>query len=384
MIGKDDFLLNQKIYYLNNGSFGACPKIVFEKYQEWQKNLEFQPVDYFVNDLIPRLKKSRDMVGKFINTDGDNLILVPNATHATNIILRSINLKANDEIIIHNHEYGATLNTLEFMQNEIGFKIRKIQFALPLPNTKKIIDEIISKINKNTKAILSSHISSKTAQIFPVKDICLLAKKNNILSIIDAAHSIGQFDNLDIQSIDPDFFYSNLHKWLFAPKVTAFMYVKKEIQSLVKPLVIGWGWGSEIDMRSGNNFVDSNQYYGTNDFSSALTIPSAIKFYNDNNILQKKKECHSLIKYFIKEAIKITGKKDLYNDSDKYLMMGVIELPKNKYNSNELKDILYRKFSIEIPIIEWENKLLMRLSMQVYNNKKDVDYLLDILSKIYT
>jgi len=386
LISKNNFLLNKDITFLNHGSFGACPKIVFDKYLEWQRVLEFQPVDYFVKDLIPRLKKSRDSVGEFINAKrtGEDLLLVTNATHATNIVIKSLDLKPSDEIIIHNHEYGATLNALEFWQKEIGFKINKIHFELPLPKTNEIIDRINKVITKNTKVIFSSHISSKTAQIFPVNEICKFARENGIISVIDAAHSIGQFDNLDIQDIDPDFYYSNLHKWLFAPKVAAFLYVKKEIQSLVKPLIIGWGWGSEINMRTGNDFIDSNQYFGTNDFSAALTIPEAIKFYKDNNILEKKKECHNLVKYFISETIKITGKDNLYSSSDNYFMMAIVELPKvEKFTSLELKNILLEKYSIEIPIIEWEDKLFMRISIQVYNTKDEVDYLLGVLKELF-
>ncbi len=385
MINKDKFLLNKDITFLNHGSFGACPKIVFDKYHEWQRILEFQPVDYFIKDLIPRFKVSRDSVGEFINAkNGDDLLLVTNATHATNIVLKSLHLKLNDEIIIHNHEYGATLNAIEFFQKEIGFKIKMIKLELPLPSTEEIINRINNVITKNTKVIFSSHISSKTAQIFPAKEICKLARENDIVSVIDAAHSIGQFNNLDIQDIDPDFYYSNLHKWLFAPKVTAFLYVRKEIQSIVKPLIVGWGWGSENNMRTGNDFIDSNQYFGTNDFSAAFTIPEAIKFYKDNNIIEKKKECHNLIEYFISEAIKITGKDDLYSSSDNFLMMAIIELPKvEKFTSLELKNILLEKYSIEIPILEWEDKLLMRISIQVYNTKGEVDYLLGVLKELF-
>ena len=383
MITKDDFFLNPEICFLNNGSFGACPKVVFSKYQEWQRVVEFQPVDFYVRDLLPELKKARDILGAFIKTEGDNLILTHNATFATNMSIRSLDLTAEDEVIITNHEYGACLNAWEFWQREKGFKIRIAEFNLPFPETDEIIEQFSSLINENTKVIFFSHITSRTAQIFPAKEICALARKNNIISIVDAAHAIGQYENLDISDIDPDFYYSNIHKWLFAPKGTAFIYTRKNLQNLVQPLVTGWGWGEERVVGSGNDYINSNQYYGTNDLSSYLTIPAAISFYKENNLYQKKQDCHDLIEYFLSEVVKITGKQSLYTDSSKYLMMAVFEVPK-KYTSAELIALLHDKYLIEIPVLEWQDKLMLRISIQIYNTRKEVDYLLETLKKIYS
>ncbi|MDO9576738.1 MAG: aminotransferase class V-fold PLP-dependent enzyme [Candidatus Cloacimonadales bacterium] len=381
MIKKSDFLLNQEIIFFNNGSYGACPKTVFNKYQEWQRIIEFQPVEFFQKTLLPELKRSRQAIGDFINCQPNDLILVRNATYATNIVIRSLDLKKGDEVLVTNHEYGACLNAWEFWKKEKGFKLKEIKIELPLPDTTEIIRRIKSCLNPKTKVIFFSHISSKTAQLFPAEEICKLARENNIISIIDGAHSIGQCP-LNIKEIDPDFYFSNIHKWLFAPKGTAFLYTRKELQSKVKPLITGWGWGPERELPSGSDYIDSNQFYGTADLSSFLTVEVSINFYKENKIEDLKKNCHELVEYFCREADKITVKKTLYNHFPDCLMMAVIEVP-TKYSVIELKELLYEKYRIEVPVIEWEGKLLIRISIQVFNTKDEVDYFLKVLKEIF-
>ncbi|MBN2829115.1 MAG: aminotransferase class V-fold PLP-dependent enzyme [Candidatus Cloacimonetes bacterium] len=381
MVTKDDFLLNKDIFFFNNGSYGACPKVVFDKYQEWQRITEFQPVKFFQKDLIPALQYSRKLIGEFINADYDDLILIRNATFATNIIIHSLDLTPDDEVILTNHEYGACRNAWEFWQQEKGFTIRDIEFDLPIPSPESIINEFEKIVTKNTKVIFFSQISSLTAQLFPAKQICGFAREHGIISIVDGAHSVGQFP-LNIQELDPDFLFSNIHKWLYAPKGTAFLYTRKNLQYKVKPLITGWGWGSKRELPSGSDYVDTNQFYGTNDFSSFLTIPDAIAFYRDNNVLELKRECNALLQYFIEESTKITGKQSLYSKLPDCLMMAVIEIP-DKYETLELKVILLNQYKIEIPVLEWGNRKLIRISIQIFNKKSEVDYFLSMLKQLF-
>jgi isopenicillin-N epimerase len=211
MVNKQDFLLNEKIIFLNNGSYGACPKKVFESYQAWQKKMEFQPVEFFQKKLLPELQKARDLLGKFVGTAGNDLILITNATYAVNLIIRSLDLTANDEVLVTNHEYGACLNAWHFWQQEKGFKITTIEIDLPLPGDIDLIKYFESSITARTKVIFFSHISSPTAQLFPAEKICSLAREKGIISVVDGAHAIGQIP-LDLSEIGADFYFSNLHK----------------------------------------------------------------------------------------------------------------------------------------------------------------------------
>lgn len=369
------------MFFLNHGSFGACPKVIFEEYQTWQRKIEFQPVEFFTKTLIPELNKARQILADFVFTDAENLLLVRNATYAANIVIRSLDLKKNDEIVLTNHEYGACRNAWDFWQKEKGFTLQIWQIDLPLPSHEELLSQLDKLLTQNTKAVFFSHISSFTAQCFPAAEICRHLKNKGILSIVDGAHTVGQLD-INLAEIEADFYFSNLHKWLFAPKGTAFLYTNPQYHSLIKPLITGWGWGSMSDMRWGSDYIDSNQFYGTADYSSFLCIPAAINFFKANNISELRSNCIDLVSYFLQESLSITGKSSLYSENQQNIQMGVIEVPA-KYPAKILKAKLYQEYKIEIPVIEWENRLLIRISVQVYNTVNEIEYLLDVLWKIF-
>ncbi len=381
MLNKQNFLLNEKVLFLNNGSYGACPREVFKVYQEWQRIIEFQPVEFYQKTLIPALQRSRDLVGNIVNTAGENLILISNATYAVNLVIRSLDLSEEDEVLVTSHEYGACLNAWQFWQQEKGFRIRIVDIDLPLPKKTDLIKLFEAKITSATKVIFFSHITSFTAQLFPAEEICALARKHGIISVVDGAHAIGQIP-LDLQKIKADFYFSNLHKWFFSPKGTAFLYTQPALQKIIKPLITGWGWGKNRELPSGSEYVDSNQFYGTADLSSFLTIPSAVEFYEVNNIATEKQRCNFLVKYFLQEMNKFTAMNSLYTIHPEELMMGVVEIPR-KFAKLELKELLYHEFKIEVPVIEWSGKLLIRISVQIYNSKEDVDHFLAVLKELF-
>lgn len=378
---ENEFLLNPDITFLNNGSFGSCPKVVFAEYQRWQRVLEFQPVDFFANELFPNLLKNRDALAKFIHCDSEDLILTTNATYAVNTIIRSLDLKQGDEVLTTNHEYGACINAWKFWAQEKGFKLKYVDLELPFEDETSLVKGFEETITSNTKVMFFSEITSQTAQLLPAKELCKLARKNEIISVVDAAHAVGQL-NISLKEKNPDFYFSNIHKWLYAPKGTAFLYTRKNMQTLVKPLITGWGWQQMSDFSSGNSYVDANQYYGTADLSSYLTIIKALEFYKANQVEILKKKCNDLLKETLIQAESITGLSSLYSNFPEDLQLGVFELPA-KYKSSELKKILYEKYKIEIPVINWSEKILVRISVQIYNNKEDLKELLKALKKLF-
>ncbi|MCB0011510.1 MAG: aminotransferase class V-fold PLP-dependent enzyme, partial [Anaerolineales bacterium] len=127
---RDLFQLDPTVTFLNQGSFGATPKAVMAVYQEWQNILEQQPVAYF-RAIDERLATARAALGNFLNTDGDNLVYVPNATFGVNIVGQGMGLKAGDEILTTNHEYGACLNVFRFLEGKIGIKVVEAPVSLP-------------------------------------------------------------------------------------------------------------------------------------------------------------------------------------------------------------------------------------------------------------
>ena len=224
-------------------------------------------------------------------------------------------------------------------------------------------------------------ITSSTALIFPVKEICELAKSHNILSFIDGAHAPAQIP-LNINEIDPDFYAGACHKWMCSPKGVAFLYTKKYLQDGIDPLIISHGFGKTpkgSKLYSGSNYLNYHQWQGTRDFSNVLTVPKLIQFLNDNDWVNVANNCHNLALYARNEISNLLDTQPISNDE--YIGQ-MTSIPIDTDNPEKLKAELSENYKIEVPITSWNNKHLIRISIQAYNTKEDVHKLIDALHEI--
>ena len=374
---KDYFLLDPDVIFLNHGSFGATPKPVIEAYQSWQLRLERQPVLFLGRELDGLLRESRIVLGGYFNSDADDLVYIPNATHGVNIIAHSLGLKPGDEILTTDHEYGACDYTWDFVCGKTGTKYIHQPIPLPVHSEEEIVNQFWLGVTPLTKAIYLSHITSPTALRLPVEQICKRAKEAGILTIVDAAHSPGQIP-VDLQALDADIIFGNCHKWLLNVKGSAFLYVRRELQHLIEPLIVSWGYNPTPETTTGSRFIDLLQWTGTKDPTAALTVPTAIQFMQEHNWNEVRGECHMILRQAIGRICDLTDMPPLYPlDSDFYSQMGIAPLPPS--NLAVLKRLLYDEYKIEIPLIQWQDRQFVRISVQGYNTQEDIDALLNAL-----
>ena len=375
---KDLYLLNPEITFLNHGSFGACPKPVFEEYQRWQHKLEQQPVEFMARDIYDYLKEARDSLGKFVGCSGDDLVYVTNPTTAVNTIIRSLDFGPGDEILTTDQEYGALIRTWNQYADKRGFNLVEHVTQFPMTTHEDFVNKFWSDVNEKTKVIFISQITSATGVILPAEEICRRAKAEGIMTIIDGAHVPAHIP-LNISEMDPDVYVGACHKWLSAPKGSSFMYVKNSLQENVNPLIISWG--SEVDP-SPSPFIYENQYQGTWDPSAFLTVPSAIQFQIDNDWESVKKRCRNLTQETRDRVYDIIKTEPICPNNDEWLgQMSSIII--NIENGLEFKWMLLDKYKIEMPIYQWKDKILFRISFNAYNDEKDADRLIEVLEEMF-
>lgn len=373
---KDLFLLDPSIVFLNHGSFGATPKPVFEVYQRWQRELENQPVEFLDRRAPGLLEEARTRLAEYLGTKRDNLVFISNATTGGNIVARSLNIGPGDEVLATDHEYGALDRTWWYLSEKRGFKYINYKLPFPLTSPSDVADAFWRGVNPNTKVIFISHITSPTGVILPVPDICKRARQAGILTIVDGAHAPGQIQ-LNIDQIGSDFYTGNLHKWLCAPKGSAFLYTRPEKQYLIEPLVISWGYLNPSPGKS--PYVDLLQWTGTRDISPYLAVPTAIDFEASHDWDQVRSNCHILAKETSIEINRLTGLPAIHNGDDNWFgQMASILLPE-RIDILKLKSLLYEKYKIEIPLFDWNGYKIIRVSFQGYNTTDDMELLIKAL-----
>lgn len=369
------FLLDPSVTFLNHGSFGATPRPVFREYQRWQRLLEFQPVEFLGRRGPGLMAQARAALGAYLHAGADDLVFTQNVTIAVNIVARSLELGPGDEVLATDHEYGACERIWRFLAGERGFHFVTKPITLPLTTADAFVDALWQGVTPRTRLIFLSHVTSPTALILPVAEVCRRARAAGILTLIDGAHGPGQLP-LDLAGLGADFYGGNLHKWLCAPKGAGFLYARPEVQDLLKPLVVSWGY--EAEKPGPSRFIDHHEWWGTRDLAAFLSVPAAIEFQDRHDWEGVRAACHELARRAQEGVVRLTGLPPLHPDHNWYAQMTTAPLPAET-DLDRLKVALYDEYRIEVPLTERNGMKLIRISLQGYNAPGDVRRLIEVL-----
>jgi len=375
---KQQFLLRDDITYLNFGSFGACPKPVFEKYQQFQLELEQEPVQFITVNGLKYLETAREALGTYLHCHKDDLVYVTNPSYAVNAVAKSFDLKAGDEILTTNLEYGACDKAWEYYCKQTGAVYVKQHITLPIQSKEEFVAEFFKGVSNNTKLVFISHITSTTGLRLPVEEICAAAKEKGILTFVDGAHAPGQIP-LNLMDSPFDMYTGACHKWMMTPKGSSFLYVKKELQHMVDPLVVSWGYDALFPSHS--TFLDYHQMNGSRDYSAFLTIPAAIQFMAEHDWPQVAADCRKLVQQNAAPFCELLDANPLAPINDDF----ILQLLSAEIKAPE-PEKLYRHFfgnyKIEIPVMRHGDKVYLRYSINAFNSQQDLDTLFAAIKEI--
>jgi isopenicillin-N epimerase len=376
---RQDFLLDPDVAFLNHGSFGACPQPVFERYQAWQRELERQPVEFLGRRQRDLLDDARAALAAYLGTEQNNVVYLPNVTTALNVVARSLPLEPGDEILTANHEYGALERTWTFVveQRQAVYKVQPL--PTPMSDPDEVVEAVWAGVTPKTRVLFLSHITSPTAVRLPIEPLIARAREAGIWTVVDGAHAPGQID-LDLPSLQVDFYGGNCHKWLSSPKGAGFLYARPEVQHLIQPLVVSWGWRPRDPWST--PFVDALQRQATHDISAYLSVPAAIEYLQAHDWVTVRGECHELVRMARAGMAELTGVEPLVADDPRWFaQMAVLPLPTG-VDVPRLKQRLYDEFRIEIPTAQWGQTGCLRVSVQGYNTRADIERLLEAVQRL--
>ena len=374
----DEFMVRRDIAFLNHGSYGACPRPVFETYQGWQRELERQPVEFLGRRVRGLLAEARVPLGEFVGTDPDNLIYMPNLTWGANAIARSLALEPGDEVLATDLEYGAVDRTWRYHCERRGACYINQPITLPVTTAEAFVAQLWAGVTERTRVISMSHITSGTALIFPVAEVCRRARAAGIMTVIDGAHAPGQID-LNLDDLGADFYIGNCHKWLCAPKGSAFLFARPARQELLEPFIISWGY--QADVPGPSLFLDHYERTGTSDPSAYLSVPAAIAFQRAHGWPRVRAACHLLAREARERIAALTGLPPIAPDSAEWwAQMCTCPLP--PVDAQRLKERLWDDYQVEIPVSSRQGQTSLRVSIQAYNRPEDIDRLLEGLTAL--
>lgn len=381
------FLLDPDVTFLNHGSFGACPRPVFEEYHRWQLKLERQPVAFLDPNrgLSGWLRDARAALAQVVGAQAQDLVGQTNATAALNIVAQSLDLKPGDEILTTDHEYAALEKTWAYVCRRSGAVVRVVKVPLPLTDAAQFTDTILAGMTDRTRVLFLSHITSATSLVFPIDAVVAEARARGIWSVIDGAHAPGHIP-LNLDALGADFYAGNCHKWMMAPKGAGFLHVRPEWQAMLNPLVISHGWTEDAKLAGvkgvfGNSpFIDGLEMQGTRDPSAFLTVPAALAFIAQHDWDRVAFACHQLVQSTVARVAALTGLPGFC--SAEFCAPQMASMPVPACDPLELQRSLLGRYGIEIPCFNWQDHTIVRVSAQGYNTQGQMDALLQALTEL--
>ncbi|KAL8947495.1 MAG: hypothetical protein Q9222_006232 [Ikaeria aurantiellina] len=278
---------------LNHGSFGTYPKSVKDCLRHFQDLSEKQPDAFFRYDLAGYIEDARGAIAQFLKVDVDECVFVPNATTGVNTVLRSLVFQEKDVIVYFSTVYGACEKTVEYIKETTPVDTAKVAITYPIDDNKLVAafrDKLrqLKKEGKRARVALFDTVSSLPGIKVPWDQLVEICKDEGVLSLVDGAHGVGHID-LRLEKVQPDFFVSNLHKWLYVPRGCAIFYVPKRNQHLIRSSLPTSHGYEPFPMEGqqklfnpipgrGSRFVNMFAFVGTADVGPYLCVPEAIEF----------------------------------------------------------------------------------------------------------
>ncbi len=388
---RDLWNLDPSFAFLNHGSYGATPKSIMEAQYKLRMHVETQPVRYYGREIDSLFDKARSALAAFLVADPEGLVYVPNATTGVNTVLRSLDFREGDEILVTDHVYNACNNAALYVSKKTGAKVVTVHIPFPVESPSVITERVLEAVTPRTRLVLIDHVTSPTALIYPVEEIIRELAPRGIEVLVDGAHAPGMLP-LDLTKLGATYYTGNLHKWVCAPKGSAFLWISEDARSKIRPLTISHGANST---RTDKSFLHLEfDWTGTDDYSAFLVIPQCLEFLASlypGGIPEHMRRNHEkavwAMQYLCSEFdAEAPCPEDMLGSMASVPCLPPLENPVISSGRvlDPVQERLFHDYRVEVPIVNWpmSGHRLVRVSAQAYNTEEDYHRLASALKQI--
>ncbi len=382
--------LDPAITMLNHGSFGACPEFVLQRQRELRSRMEARPVQFLVRGMQELLDASRVRLAELVGADPQDLVFVSNATAGVNSVLRSLEFREGDEILVTNHGYNACNNVARYVAERSSARVVVAEIAVPVESAEQVVASVLARVTERTRIAMLDHISSPSAVIFPIEELVRRLEERGVETLIDGAHAPGMIA-IDLRRIGATYYTGNCHKWLCAPRPAGFLHVRRDQQERIVPPVISHGYNRP---RAGySRFQDLFDWPGTLDPTAWICVGAAIEFLDGllpggmAALLQRNHEYAMAARsLFIAElAARPLCPPEMLGS------MAAVELgndpnpPTEPIDQHRLNRELFERFQIEAPVYFFpaSPRVVLRVSAQAYNEPGQYTRLVEAVRQLW-
>jgi isopenicillin-N epimerase len=370
---KSEWDLDPEVHHLNHGSYGAVPRVVYAEQLRWHQESLRNPVEFYFRQSLAVAADARAKVAKFLGQEANQIALVRNTTEAATTTKRGFPFKAGDEVIVFDQEYGAITYAVKRGLEPAGGKL--VELAVPrLTPDEEVVKLVEAAITPKTVMLVVDHVTSGTARTFPIFELSALCKAHGIAIAIDASHAPGNFDT-DLDLLDPDFWFGNLHKWVSAPQGVGVFRIAPRWQEIVKSNVVSWNEFQPYPIQF--------DHVGTVDLTPWLAAPRAIEFY-ENFGWDRVRKAHQARMRYGRDLVMAELGIGIDELREENLPMGVVQihnLQGGLEGQMALHKKLWNEYKVEVPITNFNGDYFFRISGHLYNTPADYEALVMAVRK---
>ena len=363
---------DHSVVNLNNGGVSPAPTHVLEA---MIKDLRFSnmiPVDHMWNVLEPRIEVARRRLADMFGCDPEEMAITRNASEANEIMILGLDLKAGDEVIITNQNYGRMITTWEQRARRDGIVVKKLSFKVPPPSDAYLVDLFRNAITARTKVIEITHITNLTGQILPVRDIVRMAREKGITTFVDGAHAFAHFP-FTRDELDVDYYGTSLHKWLHAPIGTGFLYVRRDKIKGLWPMMAA---PPEMDSN-----IRKYEEIGTHPAANHNAITLAATFNQQMGLERKAARLRYLRDRWAKRVTTESDRIHVLTPLDDKHACGIAMVNIDGIDTPKLQQYLWNKHKVFTVAIVHPEFHGLRVTPSVYTMRDEVDLFADLMLK---
>jgi isopenicillin-N epimerase len=365
------FNIDRSIVNLNNGGVHPAPRIVMDAVHRYLDFSNGAPPYNLWNVLRPRKELIRKKLAEVFGCSSEEIAITRNVTESMQIALLGLELKPGDEVLTTAHDYPSMKNALYQREKREGIVVKTFNFPYPPENLGVLVELFKKNITPKTKLILVCHITNLTGQIFPIRDICQMARDRGIEVVIDGAHSFGHFVYKQ-QDLDCDIYGANLHKWMMAPIGTGFLYVKKEKIKKIWPLF-------PAPDPTGDDIRKFEQI-GTHPEYLELAVGEALAFHHGIGAKRKEERLRYLRNYWARKLEQLPGVRVL-TSYDPQQSCGIGTFTVDNMDMAGLQRVLFEKHKIYVVSVGIpEDVKGIRVTPSIYTTLEELDLFVEAAS----
>jgi selenocysteine lyase/cysteine desulfurase len=359
------FPLADNLIYLNAANVCPASRPVMDRHLEYLRDFHANP-SFQNRDKYTAMRESlRSKAARMLRVSADEVAVTRNTSEGSNIVVKGVDLKAGDEVIITEHNHPSNRDSWKVRARRDGFVVKDLPVPVPARSSEELYAAIEKAITPRTRVIAITHLTSTTGILYPAREIAALARQRGIWMHLDGAQTFGALD-VNLHDIGPDSYSTSAHKWLMGPLEAGLLYVRAERIAQLWPSIVTAGWAD--DLKGARKF----EVFGQRDDPRVVALESALDFVNLIGMPAVESRLRSLVTH-AKTRLQDIPQVELKTNMEPALSGGVVKFRLRNIPTKRAYDTLWERHRISIAMTASGDSEGLRVSPHIYNSMDQID-----------